>query len=339
MHPGDIMRIGRKERLAIIFCTIIIPAVICSLLYPVRGNNTVTVVSTEEIGALTVTMSNSSEYMIQLLNDDGTVTELSIEEYIVGVVLKEMPSNFALEALKAQAVAARTYTLRRSIYQSKHENADVCTDPGCCQAFVSEEVYLQRGGNADSVLRIREAVNATEDLVLMYAGKLIESTYFSSSGGMTESAVAVWGSDVPYLQATESPGEEGTEHFVESRFFSCSELQRSLDIKKQGDSAISVTELRYTDGKGIDSVKIEGKLFTGTELRKRLNLRSTFITIHPTGDGLTIVTKGYGHRVGMSQYGADAMARNGSSFEEILLYYYSGVTICTRQDAGIVDRH
>lgn len=339
MQTGDFMRIGRKERLTILFCTIIFPAVICSLVYPVRYKKSEPVIGTEEIATLASEETNGSEYTIRLLDEDGTVSEMSLEKYIAGVVLKEMPSNFAPEALKAQAVAARTYTLRRSIYQGKHENADVCTDPECCQAFMNEYTYLERGGNQEGLSVIRDAVEATEDLVMVYEGRLIEATYFSSSGGMTESAVAVWGSDVPYLRATESPGEEKSEHFTESRFFSGIELEKALGIKREGNPAISVSELHYTEGQGIDTVKIGGKLFTGTELRKLLNLRSTAITIHPTGDGLTIVTKGYGHRVGMSQYGADAMGRNGSDFKEILLYYYSGVTICSRQDAGIPDKH
>lgn len=337
MQMGDIMRIGRKERLAILICTVIIPTVLCAVIYPVRREREAPVSYTEEVTVLQESVPYNDKYMIRLLEENGTVTRIPLEEYLVGVVLKEMPANFAGEALKAQAVAARTYTLRRSLYQSKHTNADVCTDPACCQAFAEEDEYLQRGGSTDNIDLVRAAVTETEDLVMIYAGRLIEATYFSSSGGMTESAVAVWGSDVPYLQSVKSPGEESAEGFAESRFFSCNELESALGIKNQGSTGISVTDLHYTQGQGIETVIIEGKKFTGVELRKLLKLRSTSITLHPTGDGLTVVTKGYGHRVGMSQYGADAMARNGSNFKEILLYYYSGVTICSRLDAGIKD--
>lgn len=317
----------------ILFCAVIFPMIIFSFLSP----------QTEALPEITKPDPTFSPqlagnaYTIRLLDEDGVVVHISLEEYILGVVLKEMPASFCPEALKAQAIAARTYTLRRCLVQDKHENADLCTDSTCCQAYSSNDAYLSGGGTEEDISGVRTAVAATEGLVMLYSGNLIEATYFSSSGGMTESAVAVWGSDVPYLQATESPGEENAGAHTETVFFSYGDLESTLGTSINTYSGEGIGDVHYTEGQGIETIRIGDKVFTGTELRRLLHLRSTAITITPTGNGITITTKGYGHRVGMSQYGADAMARKGSNYKEILLHYYAGVEITSLQDIPVLD--
>lgn len=268
---------------------------------------------------------------VSVLLPEGNVQQMVLDDYLTGVVLAEMPVTFHLEALKAQAVVARTYTVRAAAGHSKHSDAAVCTDSSCCQAHLSEEDFLSKGGSVEGVEKVKSAILDTENQVLTYDGELIEATYFSCSGGSTEDAVAVWGTDVPYLQATDSPGEEAAAHYSDSVFFSKSEFARALGVTLQGSPATWIGAATYTAGGGVDTIRIGGKDFKGTAVRKALGLRSTAFTLDAAEDGITVTTKGFGHRVGMSQYGADAMATSGSTYLEILAHYYQGTELAAWQ--------
>jgi stage II sporulation protein D len=267
-----------------------------------------------------------SEVALTVKNKAGNLQQMTLEDYLVGVVLAEMPADFESEALKAQAVVARTYT-RRRMDGGKHEAAAVCMDPGCCQGYRSPEEYREAGGKESAVGKVRRAVEDTDGLVLRYGGKLIDATYFSCSGGSTEDAVAVWGQDVPYLQAVESPGEEEAPRYSDTVTFTAAELARRLGIENRGDPAGWFAEFTYTDGGGVESMSVRGKTFTGTQLRSKLGLRSTAFSVEVAGETITITTRGFGHRVGMSQYGAQAMAQSGSGFADILSHYYTGAEL------------
>ncbi len=258
------------------------------------------------------------------------VTEMVLEDYLVGVVMAEMPASFEPEALKAQAVVARTYTLRQQTYGGKHPDAAVCTDAQCCQAYCSREQYRENGGSDENIRRLEEAVAETRAQVLTYEDTLIEATYFSCSGGKTEAAVAVWGSDIPYLQAVESPGEEASDHYVSTHSFSAEEFARLLDIRGDTPPESWVGKVTYTAGGGVETMEIGGSSFTGTELRRLLSLPSTAFALTAVGDRITVTAKGFGHRVGMSQFGANAMAEAGSTYRQILAYYYPGTLLQTQ---------
>ena len=251
----------------------------------------------------------------------GESVRMELGEYLTGVVLAEMPADFAPEALKAQAVVARTYTCRR-LKAGKHDAAAVCTDPGCCQGYCSGADFLDRGGTEKALQKVRQAVFDTDGRVLTYAGELIDATYFSCSGGFTEDAVAVWGRDVPYLQAVESPGEEDAPRFSDRVSFSAQELQERLGVSADGPVSEWFGPMTGTAGGGVDTVRICGREFTGKELRSLLGLRSTAFTVEFGENTAIFETRGFGHRVGMSQYGAQAMALEGRSCEEILGHYY-----------------
>jgi stage II sporulation protein D len=252
---------------------------------------------------------------------------MELDTYLVGVLLGEMPAYFETDALRAQAVVARTYAMRHHLLQDKHPGGAVCTDPGCCQAYVSETVYMQQGGAPADVEKIRKAVTDTAGWVLTYEGQLIDATYFSCSGGRTEDAVAVWGSNVAYLQAVDSPGEEMATHHTDTVTFTAEEFADRLDADLYGAPADWFQETTYTDGGGVKTMKICGTAYSGTQLRKLLGLRSTAFSVSVTKSSITIRTSGYGHRVGMSQYGAQAMALRGSTYEQILRHYYSGTEV------------
>lgn len=262
---------------------------------------------------------------------DGQPVRMDLETYLVGVVLAEMPARFSIEALKAQAVAARTYTLKNCIAGYKHDPGTVCTRSSCCQAYKPVETYLADGGKAASVNKVKQAVQSTAGLVLMYEGKLIDAAYFSCSGGATEAAVEVWGYDVPYLQSVESPGEENAAAYLRETIYTVDEFCDRLDIVPSGLPENWICNVEYTEGGGVLSMTICGKQLKGTKLRSLLDLRSTRFRIRITEDQVTITTLGYGHRVGMSQYGANAMAAMGCTFQQILSHYYLGAVLSQHQ--------
>ncbi|MGN0999025.1 MAG: stage II sporulation protein D [Faecousia sp.] len=273
------------------------------------------------------TVDVSREIYIPVRLPDGTIQVMELENYVACVVLAEMPADFEIEALKAQAVVARTYTLKRVTEEDRHPGGTVCTDYRCCQAFTTEESYLASGGLQESVDKIRGAVAQTMGQVLTYNGALADATYFSCSGGRTEDALAVWGSDIPYLQSVDSPGEEWASVYSDSVYFPSWEFAGKLQTQLYGTPESWLGEATYTSGGGVATMVIGGVTYTGTELRQLLGLRSTNFTMVPDENGITVSTLGNGHRVGMSQYGADAMALAGSTYDMILTYYYGGTTL------------
>lgn len=318
----------RKPWQLAIIMGVVLPTLLISAakkLFPAKNTASVQqTVATEQTQPL---LDQQTNKMIPVLQSDGTTVGMKLEEYLVGVVLGEMPLSFDSEALKAQAVVARTYTLRRVSLSPKHNGGAVCVNPSCCQAFCSQEEYIATGGSAALLDKAVSAVSATAGQVVTYNGTLIEATYFSCSGGRTEDALAVWGTDIPYLQAVDSPGEENASHYTDSVSLTGKEFARLLGISLSGSPANWFGPVTYTDGGGVDTMVIGGMPFKGTLLRQKLGIRSTAFTITPIGDSVQIVTKGFGHRVGMSQYGAEAMAVAGSDYRTILSHYYPGTSI------------
>ena len=319
------MKNRRNDTIVAIVICIIIP----TILFSVIANNKRAIDIKEGVTIQTTQSPSERKYHLYVLLDNHQAVKMELEEYITGVVLREMPANFELEALKAQAVVARTYTLRRYKSGGKHNDAVVCVNANCCQGYLSAEDYLSGNGKSELLEKVRAAVKQTEGKVLTYQGELIDATYFSCSGGMTEDAKAVWGADVPYLQATESPGEEAATHYVDTVTFTTKEFARLLNINQPKDSDRWIGSVSYTEGGGVDRIQICGKEFRGTTIRKELGLRSTVFMISVIGDTVTVTTKGFGHRVGMSQYGADAMAVQGSDYEQILTHYYVNTQVIT----------
>lgn len=272
-------------------------------------------------------VEKTEETRIAVMMDNGEICQMSLNDYLTSVVLCEMPADFEFEALKAQAVVARTYALRRNSGKSKHEGAAVCTQSSCCQGYLAVDTYISKGGTQASVDKIQNAVLDTENIVLTYDGELIDATYFSCSGGMTEDAAAVWGEEVPYLQATVSPGEENAAHYKETVKFTLTEFSEALSVSEEELRIRGIESITYTAGGGVDTIRVCQQEFKGTEIREKLKLKSTAFVISVVGNTVTITTKGFGHRVGMSQYGADAMAVEGSTYDEILKHYYQGVEV------------
>ena len=260
-----------------------------------------------------------------LVLEDGKLSPMELESYVLRVVLGEVPADFEMEALKAQAVVARTFALK--LNESKRHKGGVCTNSSCCQAYQTEEAYLTKGGTQDKLSKVRAAVEATRGQVLTYDGALINATYFSCSGGSTEDAVAVWGYDVPYLQAVESPGEEDAAAFYREKIFTPEQFRKALAVQLKGQPEDWFGKVTYTAGGGVETMTIGGVAYKGTTLRSLLGLRSTMFSISLEDGNILVRMKGYGHRVGMSQYGAEAMALAGAGYEQILSHYYCGTEL------------
>ncbi len=313
----------------IVFATImgvVVPAIFMHAMQSADEDNPVIQEQTTTIKETERTVA-SDHFLIPILLQDGKVEMMALEDYIVGVVLAEMPADFEIEALKAQAVVARTYALKRNLISQKHMEQAVCTNPSCCQAYCTQEEYIASGGTNTALEKVEDAVIQTKNEVLTYNSELIDATYFSCSGGKTEDAKAVWGADVPYLQSVDSPGEEYANHHIDTVYFTLDEFADCLQIKTELLTGNWIGEISYTKGGGVAKVSICNQLYSGVELRKLLGLRSTAFIISAVGNKVTVTTKGFGHRVGMSQYGADAMAVSGKNYKEILSHYYKGAVV------------
>ena len=266
----------------------------------------------------------------------GEVEELDLDTYLLGVVSGEMPADFEEEALKAQSLVARTYTLYKIVNGSKHDNADICDSSSCCQAWISKEDRLNRWEEdvrQSNWEKIEKVVNATKGKIITYEGKPINAFFHSNSGGTTDTATNVWGgTNYPYLQSVETSGEDAYSQY--SSELSVSKEEFISEIKKyHSDFEIDfnkenqIEPLEYTDGERIKTIKIGNLKLSGVEVRTIFNLRSAKFEIKVEGNNVKFSVIGYGHGVGMSQTGADSLAKQGKNYEEIIKHYYTGVEI------------
>lgn len=255
------------------------------------------------------------------------VEVVPLEQYVVSVVASEMPVDFEEEALKAQAVAARTYIVNHLLHLSNDEEI-IITDTTEHQVYKNEaELKAQWGEDFYwKYEKVNEAVLATENEVITYESEPITPTFFSMSNGYTENAEDYWGNDLPYLKKVESKWEENHPNFVEQVVFTKAELNQALDLKIAENETPNI-KMKRTDSERVDELVVDKETYTGKEVREKLNLRSNDFTIQQKNDHFIFTTKGFGHGVGMSQYGANGMALDGSTYEEILHYYYQNIAI------------
>ena len=254
-----------------------------------------------------------------------------------GVVSAEMPASYNIEALKAQAVVARTYTLYTITHNSgKHGEAHICTSASCCQAWISKEERLSKwseGEKEQNWSKIEEAVYCTKGQVVEYNGQVIDAFFHSNSGGKTEIPVNVWGgTDFPYLQVVETAGEDAYSQYSSEVELSKEEFVSKIkekysdfSIDWNAEDCINVTE--YTDGGRVRTVKIGNKNLSGVEVRTLFGLKSANFECVVDNQNIRFNVIGYGHGVGMSQTGADSMAKRGANYEDIIKHFYANVEI------------
>lgn len=261
------------------------------------------------------------------------VTEMTVYDYLVQVVAAEMPVSFESEALKAQAVAARTY-LQRALDGHKHDNADICASSGCCQAFISTDMLKGKWGkNYDLYIeKIKTAVSETDGEYISYEGKPALAAFHSSSAGKTEDSGEVWNA-LPYLVSVDSPEKaDEVPNYVSTVKSTDLDFRDTIlcimpEADMTGEAKDWVGEIKRSKSGRVESIVIGGKELAGTKLREAFSLRSTAFELeHKDGQFVFTVT-GYGHGVGMSQYGANAMAKDGADYREILEHYYPGTVL------------
>ncbi|WP_338450193.1 stage II sporulation protein D [Niallia oryzisoli] len=259
------------------------------------------------------------------------VESIPLEEYVAGVVASEMPADFEKEALKAQALTARTYIVKQLMSDQSVDlpkDANVA-DTEFFQVYKSPEELKKVWGPSDfswKMEKINEAVKETQGQILTYDGNPIDATFFSTSNGYTENSEAIWANSLPYLQSVESPWDKQSPKFSGQRIIPVKEFETKLGVKLKNNKTIGeVTE--RTAGKRVAKVNINGKEVSGKDIRDKLGLMSTDFTWERRGDDIVINTKGYGHGVGMSQYGANGMAKEGKKYTDIVQYYYKGIQI------------
>ena len=252
------------------------------------------------------------------------IETLPLEEYLVGVLAGEMPSSYDIEALKAQAVAARTYTLKK-IKTNKEKEYDV-VDSTNDQVYLDEEQLKNnwQQNYEENINKIKQAVEETKGEYLTYKGEIIKALFFSTSSGKTENCIDVFGENLPYLVSVSSTWDENSPSYENTQQFTKQEFYKKLELPYE---EVLNIEIKRNETNSINTITINNNEILGTEFRKKLNLKSTNVEIEQMNNTIKITSKGYGHGVGLSQYGAKEMANLGYKYNEILEYYYKGINI------------
>ena len=252
---------------------------------------------------------------------NGSVVKIELEEYVTGVVGAEMPASFNVEALKAQAVIARTYALKAN------SRGTVLSDNESSQSYKSNDQLKSLWGSSYNTYynKVKGAVDSTKGMYLTYNGSYVEAVYHSTSNGRTEDSSNVWGDSFPYLVSIDSPYDSSNPSYLKTVSFSYSDISKKLGVIITSDTDFIING--KTSGNRVGSISVGEVTFTGVEFRSKLGLRSADFDIEKNDEGVVITTRGYGHGVGMSQYGANGMAKAGSSYRDILFHYYPGVSL------------
>lgn len=274
---------------------------------------------------------------IKLLHQEtGEIEEIGLDEYLYGVVSAEMPASFEMEALKAQATVARTYTIYKIVNGSKHEGADICDSASCCQAWIPKEKRFESWNENERETNWQKIVSAVEETkgkIITYEGEPINAFFHSNSGGTTETATNVWGgTNYPYLQVVTTSGEDAYTQYSSEVTLTKDELIQKLkeyhsDIQIDFSTEDSIKILENTESGRIKSIKFGNIEISGVEARTIFGLKSAMFSVVIEGNNIIFKVLGYGHGVGMSQTGADSMAKLGNNYEEIIKHYYTGVEI------------
>lgn len=303
-----------KKILVVLISIIVIPLIITNFFYEYK------------IKKISTGLIEQKEVKIRVLKKDNSIITLNLEDYLVGVVSAEMPVSFEIEALKSQAVAARTYALKR--IKSNKENTYDVTDDTSSQVYQTEEDLKNKWKDKydEYKNKIQKAVDETKGEYLTYKDEIIYAFFFSSSNGKTEDNKEVFGQDLPYLKVVDSSFEDNeTPSNVATKTFEMTEFYQKLGIPFS-ENVIIKDKILTISGR-VKNITINNNIFKGTEIRNKLALRSTDFTIEKCNNEIRITTKGYGHGVGMSQYGANALAKQNKTYSEILEYYYQGTKI------------
>lgn len=285
------------------------------------NNTTNTIASENKVATDTKKEDNAKGNIYIKLNNKGITTSIELEEYIVGVVAAEMPASFNVEALKAQAIAARTYTVKKA------STGKTLVNSTSDQVYNTVDEMKAKWGSSFNTYynKIKSAVSSTKGLVITYNGKYIDALYCSMTNGKTEQPEYVWAYSYPYLKCVSSSWDKNVKGFEVVKNLEYATVSKALGQTVTRDTVIEI--LSYTVSGRVDKIKIGDKTYTGVEIRTKLGLRSTDFTIVLNDNNISVTTRGFGHGVGLSQYGANEMAKQGYTYDKILHHYYTGITI------------
>ena len=287
-----------------------------------KTNNSTTKNTTKDVKKNEVSKKSVSEeatIKVTIYRSNDKIETLDLEDYTLGVVAAEMPASFNIEALKAQAILARTYALKSL------KNGKKLTDTVSTQAYIDTDGMRKKWGSEYSkyYTKLKNAVNCTKGQYITYNNQIIDAVYHSTSNGFTEDSSEVWGYSVPYLKSVKSEWDKKTSSYERTITKSIEDVKQILELTNIDNIEI----VKRNTSNRVSKVKINDNEYTGVDLRTLLSLRSTDFDIEIKDGNLIITTRGYGHGVGLSQYGANAMANNGYTYENIIKYYYSGINI------------
>ncbi len=298
--------------------------------------------------AITHSVSYESAFLPHTItvffHETGETKEVELEQYLVCVISAEMPAEFEKEALCAQAVAARTYIYNKykkfsenpTLAPDEHKNATICTDSTHCCAYYSKEKLEQIHGESwmDKYYeKLCKAVSSTRGKIITYEGEPIMAAFHASSGGCrTENSEDVWSSSLPYLRSVESKGEDKREGYNSTASLTCDEFKETIlasfpDAVLDNDRSKWLGDISYTEGNSVKAITVGGVSVKGTQIRSMFGLKSSCFEISMLNDRITFSVHGSGHGVGLSQHGANLMAKEGYNYKEILTHYYTGVQI------------
>ncbi|WP_037986071.1 stage II sporulation protein D [Thalassobacillus devorans] len=321
-------RPGLLTFLFLVGMILIIPAVIVIPFIDSGNEQRITEQQPEDTTPMIEIPDDLSPFSINVLRTNtNQVEEVPLEQYVARVVASEMPANFEKEALKAQALAARTYIVQHySNGENISEQADV-TDTVDHQVYKNDaELRKQwKGEYTANMSKINQAVKETAGEIITYEQKPIFAAFFSTSNGYTENSEDYWKNAFPYLKSVESPWDKQSPKFLDQKVLSVQEVEAKLGVTFPAD--VTASRINLTEGNRVSSIEVGGKKFSGREIREKLGLRSSDFSIDQKDGHLIFTTKGYGHGVGMSQYGANGMAKQGSNYKEIVQHYYQGAKV------------
>lgn len=319
---------------SMLFVTIIVPGL---LVKKIPNSDIPPIVPNTKEGSLQEAITEQGLMIPVYVTKKALIETVPLEQYVKGVLAAEMPVEFELEALKAQAMAARTYVVRRVLekdYSNMPVSDALVTDTTAHQAYLTDQELREKWDKRSyetNMAKIDRAVNETKDRILTYEHKPINATFFSTSNGYTENSEDYWPFMSPYLRSVPSPWDiKLSSRYQDTIVLSYKSMLQKLGVSSiatTGTSAKSMKVLAWSTGHRIKSITIGGKTFTGREVREKLGLASSQFNWKWSGSQITFTTYGFGHGVGLSQWGANGMAKEGKTAEQIVTYYYTGISI------------
>lgn len=318
---------------ALIMIILIVPAMIAFPFGKQDHSQAVTVAGKSLPEVKETSEEVESPFSVEVMRSaSDDIEDVPLETYVARVVASEMPADFELEALKAQALAARTYIVNHILYQEDDRDSDV-SDTTEHQVYQNDEELRAQMKDEfhDKMAKIEEAVAATEGEIITYDDDIITPAYFSTSNGYTENAGDYWDDDIPYLRSVDSHWDKDSPKYLDQKVMTAEEVENALGVSVPNDDSFSIT---HTDSGRVEAIELGDETLSGREVREALELRSSDFSVEQKNDHFIFKTKGFGHGIGMSQYGANGMAEEGKSYKDIITHYYHDVTISQLSDTA-----